>query len=59
MNFESEHLKHSSHLKDYVKLPSEGLSGEEILKIVGKNVGLGDNDWRDGSQSGTVYNGNL
>jgi len=44
-------------MKDFIELPSEGMTGEQILKVVSDIIELGDSDWRDGSQSGTVYNG--
>ncbi len=51
-------LSHSAHLKDINELPEQGWSKEEILEQTKIYLGLGEFDWRQGTQSGTVYNGN-
>jgi hypothetical protein len=38
-------------------LPSHGLSKEQVLEKAKEYLGLGEVDWRTGSCSGTVYNG--
>ena len=50
-------MGHSGHLKDIVQLPESGMSREEILELTKTYLGLGEYDWRQGTQSGTVYNG--
>jgi hypothetical protein len=56
-NFEKELLGHSAHLKDINRLPENGWSKDEILKQTKIYLGLGEFDWTQGTQSGTVYNG--
>ena len=56
-NFEHELLSQSGHLKDLNHLPEDGLNKKEILELVKTYLGLGEYDWRKGTQSGTVYNG--
>ena len=48
----------SAHVHDVVRLPSRGWSKEEVMKQAQIYLGLGEFDWKEGSQSGTVYNGN-
>ena len=56
-NFEHELLGQTSHMKDINHLPEDGLAKKEILELVKTYLGLGEFDWRKGTQSGTVYNG--
>ena len=55
--FEKELLSHSAHLKDINHLPETGWSRDEIIAQTKIYLGLGEFDWRQGTQSGTVYNG--
>jgi hypothetical protein len=56
-SFEKELLSHSAHLKDINHLPETGWSRDEIIAQTKIYLGLGEFDWRQGTQSGTVYNG--
>lgn len=58
LNFEKELLSHTSHMYDVNRLPEKGWTKEEILEQTKVYLGLGEFDWRKGTQSGTVYNGN-
>ena len=39
------------------RLPEKGMSVETVLKEAKSILALGDGDWKTGSESGTVYNG--
>ena len=39
------------------RLPEKGMSVETVLKEANSILALGDGDWKTGSESGTVYNG--
>ena len=39
------------------RLPEKGMSVETVLKEAKSILSLGDGDWKKGSESGTVYNG--
>ena len=39
------------------RLPEKGMSVETVLKEAKSILSLGDGDWKTGSESGTVYNG--
>lgn len=58
-NFEKEMLEPTSTIVDVTKLPPNGSSAEEIVKRAEEYLGCGHFDWTQGSQSGTVYNGNV
>ena len=55
---EKEHLSLTGHLEDMLELPDRGLTEDEVLKLATVYSELGDADWRNGSESGTVYNAN-
>jgi len=57
-SLEAEHLSLTSHLDDILELPEHGLTEDEVLKLATVYTDLGDADWRNGSESGTVYNAN-
>lgn len=54
-DFEADIIKQNSHLTYSLKLPEQGLSKEEILKLVDEHLKTGHYDWRDGRVSGAVY----
>ena len=58
ISFEKEHLSLTGHLDDILELPEKGLTEEEVLKLARVYTDLGDGDWKNGSESGTVYNAN-
>jgi len=55
---EKEHLALTGHLEDILELPATGMPEDEVLKLAKIYADLGDADWKNGSESGTVYNGN-
>jgi len=55
---EKEHLALTGHLEDILELPAMGMPEDEVLKLAKIYADLGDADWKNGSESGTVYNGN-
>ena len=58
VSFEAEMLKPTNELEDMLKLPSSKMSPEEVLKLTKTYLGCGHFDWKQGTFSGTVYNGN-
>lgn len=56
---EKDHLSLTGHLEDILELPATGLTEDEVLKLAKIYADLSDADWRKGSESGTVYNGNV
>jgi len=55
---EKEHLALTGHLEDILELPAQGMTEDDVLKLAKVYADLGDADWKNGSESGTVYNGN-
>ncbi|XP_046811332.1 sphingosine-1-phosphate lyase [Lucilia cuprina] len=54
-DFENDISKSCEKLTYSLRLPEDGLSKEEILKLVDEHLKLGHYDWRDGRVSGAVY----
>jgi len=55
---EKEHISLTGHLEDILELPAKGLTEDEVLELATIYTDLGDADWKNGSESGTVYNCN-
>ena len=55
--FEKELLAPTAELADILELPEHGLGQHEIIELTKTYLGCGHFDWRQGTQSGTVYNG--
>lgn len=49
-------IKSTKGLDYLLRLPYDGMSSEEILKVLDKYLALGHYDWKDGRVSGAVYN---
>ncbi|XP_061387424.1 sphingosine-1-phosphate lyase [Musca vetustissima] len=54
-DFEGEIAKLTGTLEYCLQLPENGLTKEEILKLMDEHLKLGHYDWRDGRVSGAVY----
>uniref|UniRef100_T1P9B9 sphinganine-1-phosphate aldolase n=1 Tax=Musca domestica TaxID=7370 RepID=T1P9B9_MUSDO len=54
-DFKGEIAKLTGTLEYCLQLPENGLSKEEILKLMDEHLKLGHYDWRDGRVSGAVY----
>ncbi|XP_073813890.1 sphingosine-1-phosphate lyase [Musca autumnalis] len=54
-DFEGEIAKLTGTLEYCLQLPENGLSKEEILKLMDEHLKLGHYNWRDGHVSGAVY----
>lgn len=54
-DFEGEIAKSCASLTYNLQLPEQGLSNEQILKLVDEHLNLGHYNWRDGRVSGAVY----
>ena len=50
-------MKYCIDVDELDSLPEKGMSVETVLKEAKSILGLGDGDWKTGSESGTVYNG--
>lgn len=48
--------KRTESLEYYTKLPYDGLSHEEIIRLVDAYLALGEYKWKEGRVSGAVYN---
>ena len=59
VGFEKEMLGPTSELADILKIPEQGLGQDEIIDLTKQYLGCGHFDWKQGTQSGTVYNGIL
>lgn len=57
-SFETDVRDRTKHLKYIIKLPTNGLSKDEINNSLVQNLNLGDYDWKNGLVSGAVYNFN-
>lgn len=53
---ENDVIKRTEGMPYFTKLPFDGLSEEEILKLVDKYLSIGSYKWKDGRVSGAVYN---
>jgi len=58
VDLEKEFLKYCTEVDNYEKLPEQGMKLETVLSEAKKIINLGNGDWKSGSESGTVYNGN-
>jgi len=58
VELEKEFLKYCINVDELDRLPEKGMSVETVLKEAKSILALGDGDWKTGSESGTVYNGN-
>lgn len=54
-SFEKDAAERLKNVKFFVKLPSEGLTHDQVIEKVKENVHLGNFDWQNGKVSGTVY----
>ena len=50
-------MKYCLNVDELDRLPEKGMDVETVLKEAKSILGLGDGDWKTGSESGTVYNG--
>ena len=50
-------MKYCLNVDELDRLPEKGMNVETVLKEAKSILGLGDGDWKTGSESGTVYNG--
>ena len=50
-------MKYCLDVDELDRLPEKGMDVETVLKEAKSILGLGDGDWKTGSESGTVYNG--
>ena len=56
--FSEEMQAPTSQLSEMIHLPKNGLNDQEVLKLTENYLGCGKYNWKDGTLSGTVYNGN-
>lgn len=56
--FKATMLEPTSDLEDIVRLPERGMAHEQVLELAQTYLGCGEFDWKKGTFSGTVYNGN-
>ena len=56
--FSEEMQAPTSQLSEMIHLPKNGLNDQDILKLTENYLGCGKYNWKDGTLSGTVYNGN-
>ena len=57
-SFEKEMLEPTNNLVDLLELPDGKMSAEQVLELTETYLGCGEFDWKQGTFSGTVYNGN-
>ena len=57
-SFEKEMLEPTNNLADLLELPDSRMSAEQVLELTETYLGCGEFDWKQGTFSGTVYNGN-
>ena len=57
-NFTEELLHPTAQLPDLLLLPKDGLNHDDVLSLTKSYLGCGEYNWKDGTFSGTVYNGN-
>lgn len=53
--FEEDVVKKTGHLEYIIELPKKGLTKEEILDRINKNLNLNKDSWNTGQASGAVY----
>lgn len=58
VGFEKEMLEPTSEISDLLSLPDQGMNHDEVLALTKTYLGCGHFDWKQGTFSGTVYNGN-
>ena len=58
VGFEKEMLEPTSEISDLLALPDQGMNHDEVLALTKTYLGCGHFDWKQGTFSGTVYNGN-
>ena len=56
--FSEEMQAPTSQLSDMIHLPKNGLKDQEVLELTENYLGCGKYNWKEGTLSGTVYNGN-
>jgi len=56
-SFEEEMLTPTNDLADFLALPDGKMTSEEVLELTRTYLGCGEFDWKQGTFSGTVYNG--
>ena len=56
--FTEEMLSPTTELADLNVMPREGMTHDDVLKLTKEYLGCGKFNWKDGTFSGTVYNGN-
>ena len=56
--FSEEMQAPTSQLSDMIHLPKSGLNDQEVLELTENYLGCGKYNWKEGTLSGTVYNGN-
>lgn len=56
--FEKEMLEPTKDLPDMTTLPDNKLDPQQVLDLTKSYLGCGSFDWKQGTFSGTVYNGN-
>ena len=56
--FTEEMLGPTSQIPDLIQLPKDGMSHDDVLNLTKNYLGCGEYNWKDGTFSGTVYNGN-
>lgn len=56
--FREEMLNPTSELADLTVLPRDGMNHDEVLEMTKSYLGCGKFNWKEGTFSGTVYNGN-
>lgn len=58
VSFEKEMLEPTINLEDINQLPVDKKSPDQVLELTKAYLGCGEFDWKQGTFSGTVYNGN-
>ena len=56
--FTEEMLSPTTELADLNVMPREGMTHDDVLKLTKEYLGCGKFNWKEGTFSGTVYNGN-
>ena len=58
VGFEKEMLDPTSQLADILELPQNKMAPDQVLELTKSYLQCGHFDWKQGTFSGTVYNGN-
>ena len=58
VGFEKEMLEPTHELPDLLELPRDKMAPEQVLELTRSYLQCGSFDWKQGTFSGTVYNGN-